>query len=241
MIQPTILTVKSVFSKLQEIADITGGSSGNKKVDLIQSLLVACRGSEARYLIRSLAGKLRIGMAEQSVLMALAQATVQTPLHQEYPPEIHTVFKSTDNDKFKEVLKREDLKLKTAYCECPSYDILVPALLAGGVDSLAATCKLTPGIPLKPMLAHPTKGVQEVLTRFENCRFTCEWKYDGERAQIHLHEDGKVNIFSRNQEDNTTKFPDIIARLKSSLTEGLKSAVLDCEAVAWDREKKGIQ
>merc|ERR1712038_680121 len=67
------------------------------------------------------------------------------------------------------------------------------------------------------------------------------WKYDGERAQIHLHEDGKVNIFSRNQEDNTTKFPDIIARLKSSLTEGLKSAVLDCEAVAWDWEKKSIQ
>ena len=91
------------------------------------------------------------------------------------------------------------------------------------------------------MLAHPTKGVQEVLTRFENCRFTCEWKYDGERAQIHLHEDGRVNIFSRNQEDNTTKFPDIIARLKSSLTEGVKSAVLDCEAVAWDREKKSIQ
>merc|ERR1712156_1361840 len=84
-------------------------------------------------------------------------------------------------------------------------------------------------------------GVQEVLTRFENCRFTCEWKYDGERAQIHLHEDGKVNIFSRNQEDNTTKFPDIIARLKSSLTEGLKSAVLDCEAMGWDREKKSIQ
>merc|ERR1711990_145110 len=122
-----------------------------------------------------------------------------------------------------------------------TYGLLIPALLAGGVDSLADSCKLTPGIPLKPMLAHPTKGVQEVLTRFENCRFTCEWKYDGERAQIHLHEDGKVNIFSRNQEDNTTKFPDIIARLKSSLTEGLKSAVLDCEAVAWDREKKSIQ
>ena len=56
-----------------------------------------------------------------------------------------------------------------------------------------------------------------------------------------MHEDGKVNIFSRNQEDNTTKFPDIIARLKSSLTDGVKSAVLDCEAVAWDREKKSIQ
>jgi len=241
MFKPANLTVANVFRKLQEIAKITGSSSGSKKVDLIQSLLVACRSSEARYVIRSLAGKLRIGMAEQSVLQALAQACVQTPLGQSYPPEIHTVHKSTDNDKFKEILGKESLKLKTAYCECPSYDILIPALLSGGIDNLSDACKITPGIPLKPMLAHPTKGVQEVLTRFENCSFTCEWKYDGERAQIHLHEDGKVNIFSRNQEDNTSKYPDIISRLPKCLGENVKSAVLDCEAVAWDRETKQIQ
>jgi len=241
MFQPAILTVQSVFNKLQEIAKITGGSSGSKKVDMIQSLLVACRGSEARYLIRTLAGKLRIGMAEQSILQALAQAAVQTPLCQEYPPEIHTAYKSVENEKFKEVLGKESLKLKTAYCECPSYDLLIPALLEGGIECLAEKCKLTPGIPLKPMLAHPTKGVQEVLTRFENCEFTCEWKYDGERAQVHLHEDGTVNIYSRNQEDNTTKFPDIIKRLPNCLSKEVKSAVLDCEAVAWDREKKQIQ
>merc|ERR1712212_302542 len=188
-----------------------------------------------------LAGKLRIGLAEQSVLQALAQACVQTPPGQDYPPPKHTVHKNSEGEKFKEELARESLKLKTAYCECPSYDLLIPALLEGGIDSLKEKCKLTPGIPLKPMLAHPTKGVQEVLTRFENCEFTCEWKYDGERAQVHLHEDGKVNIYSRNQEDNTTKFPDIIKRLPNCLGKEVKSAVLDCEAVAWDREKKQIQ
>lgn len=92
------------------------------------------------------------------------------------------------------------------------------------------------------MLAHPTKGVQEVLTRFENAKFTCEWKYDGERAQIHLHEgdEGKINIYSRNQEDNTTKYPDIIARFQKCKKDSVKSVVLDSEAVAWDREKKQI-
>jgi len=241
MFQPAILTVRKVFDTLKEVANMTGNSCGNKKVEKIQSLLVACRGSEARYLIRSLAGKLRIGMAEQSVLQALAQACVQTPLGQDYPPEIPIAYKSSDNEAFKEKLAEQSLKLKTAYCECPTYDMMIPALLEKGVDKLHEVCKLTPGIPLKPMLAHPTKGVQEVLTRFENCKFTCEWKYDGERAQVHLHEDGSMNIFSRNQENNTTKFPDVIARFKNCLGPNVKSAVIDSEAVAWDREKKTIQ
>lgn len=58
--------------------------------------------------------------------------------------------------------------------------------------------------------------------------------------QIHLAEDGKINIYSRNQENNTSKYPDIIGRLKNTQGEEVKSCILDCEAVAWDNENKQI-
>jgi len=228
------LTVRSVFNKLKEIATMSGHSVMAKKCDKIKVMLVACRGSEARYLIRSLEGKLRVGLAEQSLLAALAHAIALTTKG----------GKNSDDKLFKENkqhLDSQTVALKVAYCECPSYDLIIPVVLKHGIEGLKENIKLTPGIPLKPMLAHPTKGVQEVLTRFENARFTCEYKYDGERAQIHILPEGEVRIYSRNQESMTGKYPDIITRMPNVLGENVKTCVLDSEAVAWDREAKKIR
>ena len=95
----------------------------------------------------------------------------------------------------------------------PTYDLVIPAILESGLDKLRETCTLTPGVPLKPMLAKPTKAIGEVLDRFENKKFTCEYKYDGERAQVHKLEDGTVCVFSRNSEDMSKKYPDLIEQL----------------------------
>uniref|UniRef100_UPI00358FB082 DNA ligase 1 isoform X2 n=1 Tax=Myxine glutinosa TaxID=7769 RepID=UPI00358FB082 len=236
MFAPPKLTVSTVYSRLKEIAQLTGHSSMNKKIDVIKMMFVACRHSEARYLIRSLGGKLRIGLAEQSVLAALAQALCLTPGN-----DVLDTCRGLSADARKASIEAKLVILKQTYCELPNYDIIVPTLLAEGFERLPELCKLTPGIPLKPMLAHPTKGIGEVLKRFDEAEFTCEFKYDGERAQIHVLEDGQVMVFSRNQENNTSKYPDIVGRLKEVMQDHVKSCVLDAEAVAWDRENRQIQ
>ncbi|XP_029930908.1 DNA ligase 1 [Myripristis murdjan] len=241
MFQPANLTAGGVFSKLKEIANMSGNSAMNKKIDIIKGLFVACRFSEARYIVRSLAGKLRIGLAEQSVLAALSQAVCLTPPGQDFPPAVVDAGKGMSTESKRAWIEEKSLILKQTYCEMPNYDVLIPVLLKEGIDQLPNHCKLTPGVPLKPMLAHPTKGVGEVMKRFDEAAFTCEYKYDGERAQIHILESGEVRIFSRNQEDNTSKYPDIISRIPKVKKDSVVTCVLDTEAVAWDREKKQIQ
>ncbi|XP_051943328.1 DNA ligase 1 isoform X2 [Hippocampus zosterae] len=241
MFRPASLTVGGVFKKLKEIASMSGNAAMNKKIDIIKGLFVACRFSEARYIVRSLAGKLRIGLAEQSVLSALSQAVCLTTPQKGNSPAVMDVGKGMTTESRRAWIEEKNLILKQTYCEMPNYDILIPVLLKEGIDKLPDHCKLTPGVPLRPMLAHPTKGVGEVMKRFDEAEFTCEYKYDGERAQIHILESGEVRIFSRNQEDNTSKYPDVISRIPKVKKDSVVSCVLDSEAVAWDREKKQIQ
>jgi DNA ligase 1 len=44
-----------------------------------------------------------------------------------------------------------------------------------------------------------------------------------------------VKVYSRNSEDNTTKYPDIVASIPKLVKPGVTGLVLDCEAVAYDR------
>ena len=90
---------------------------------------------------------------------------------------------------FSELCARVEFGIKEACCECPNFGAIIKQLIAVGTDmeALRTECHLEVGIPLKPMLAKPTKGVAVVLKRFENIRFTCEYKYDGFRGQIHYY------------------------------------------------------
>ena len=161
-------------------------------------MLVAAQEMEAQYIVRSLQGKMRIGLAESTMLVALAHAMVLSRGDAgEALPK---------GEALQEELGEAERIIKQVYCEMPNYEVIVPALLQHGLHELPNHASLTAGIPVKPMLAKPTKGISEVLDRFSSGRFTCEYKYDGERAQIHLLRTAR-SIFSRNSEDNLDQVP----------------------------------
>ncbi|EWZ34965.1 DNA ligase 1 [Fusarium oxysporum f. sp. radicis-lycopersici 26381] len=262
MFKPKALTIRGVHQGLMNIATVTGNGAQGRKVDGIKKLLAAADAnstgkvditkdkggpSEAKFIIRFLEGKLRLGLAERTVLVSLAQAIVA------HEADAKGKVPSTSD------LEKGESILKTVYSELPSYDVIIPAMLEHGIMKLRENCKLRPGVPLKPMLAKPTKAITEVLDRFEGQTFTCEYKYDGERAQIHyvakdapqeLNEAsqgaakeaaaGVASIFSRNSEDLSRKYPDILAKLHTWVKPDTKSFVLDCETVAWDVDEKKV-
>ncbi|XP_040946339.1 DNA ligase 1 isoform X2 [Gossypium hirsutum] len=172
MRKPDPLTVIKVFDTFRLIAKESGKDSQEKKKNRIKSLLVAATDCEPQYLIRLLQTKLRIGFSEQTLLAALGQAAVYNEQHSKPPPNVQSP------------LEEAAKIVKQVFSILPVYDKIVPALLTGGVWDLPKSCGFTPGVPVGPMLAKPTKGVAEIINKFQDIDFICEYKYDGERAQI---------------------------------------------------------
>ena len=155
-----------------------------RKVGVIKRLMVSAHGEEIKFIIRSLQGKLRVGLADQSIISALAQAVVLTPPSTTLPPPILDASLKSNPTTLQNTLVEATNLLKQVISECPSYNAVVPALLSHPLSELPDHCHLSPGIPVHPMLAKPTKGISEVLDRLQGKQFTCEHKYDGERAQV---------------------------------------------------------
>lgn len=242
--QPPKLLIQNVFAEMKAIATAHGKDCGKLKKDKIKKMLVACRSEEAKYIVRMLQSKLRIGILIPTLLEAVAYAFVLTR------PSIKGAKPVGDIRKEKKAPSMEALNgelqamleaVKQAFSEVPNWKLVTDALLAGHTHAtLRKVCHISLGIPVKPMLAKPTKGIPEVVQRLSGRRFTAEWKYDGERAQIHVMDRNTIKVFSRNSEDMTEKYPDVIQVVKDALVENVQSGIIDSEVVAWDTENQKI-
>ena len=140
-------------------------------------------------------------------------------------------------DELAEIWGKAEETVKACFAKRPNYNDLVPVLLEIGVtEELLVRCGLTLHIPLRPMLGSITRDLSDMLTKLQGRDFACEYKYDGQRAQIHCDKDGKVSIFSRHLELMTDKYPDLVDLVPRIRGEGVSSFILEGEVVAVDRE-----
>lgn len=175
------ITVERVYSTLDKIAGLTGEGSQDMKLRYIGSLLNDATPKESRYILKIITGKLRLGIADYTVLDALAVAF-------------------TGGKENRAILER-------AYNITSDLGYVAKTLVIKGLDAVN-TMKIEVFRPIRPMLAERVSTAEEALTRTEG-KCAAEYKLDGERLQIHKSGE-KVMLFSRRLENITSHYPDAI-------------------------------
>ena len=209
------ISVDFVYSKLYEIAKTSGVGSQELKIKIIVDLLTSSTPREARYIIKFVTGTLRLGVADNTVMDALAVAF-------------------TGNKSNRKVLEE-------AYNVCSDLGTVAKVLASNGIEAVKAI-QITLFKPIRPMLAERVRTAQEGLKRMEGGIGAAEYKLDGERIQVHVKKgdnhlkgDGKVELFSRRLENITYQYPDV-ARAVISSPESIKEAIVEGEVVAIDSQ-----
>jgi DNA ligase-1 len=193
--------VVEVHRRLWEIAGTGGAGSLQKKLDLFASLLGAVDPVSAKHLVRITTGKIRLGIGDPTVLDGLSFA------------------------------RRGDRSLRPllegAYNRTSDLGLIARTLWADGEDAVEAL-HVTVGRPLRPQLAERLPDPAAVIKKLG--LVGVQPKYDGFRVQIHKG-DGQVSIFSRNLENMTAMFPELVAAAGRLAAD---SVILDGEAIAYD-------
>ncbi|MVT13553.1 MAG: ATP-dependent DNA ligase [Euryarchaeota archaeon] len=194
------LTIEKVFENFRKIAETTGERSQDKKIQLLEELLNLADPLESRYIVRTVSGKLRLGIADATILDAMAIAFSESKENRE--------------------------EIERAYNIHPDLGFIANVLANEGINGIRKI-KVTPGVPVRSMLAERLPTLDEILEKMGGkCAF--EYKYDGLRIQSHYTGEKKL-IFSRRLENLTSQFPDIIESLKIAV--GNNDVILDGEGV----------
>ncbi|KAK5161571.1 hypothetical protein LTR04_004163 [Oleoguttula sp. CCFEE 6159] len=242
--KPKPLSIKGVFDSLAKIASSKGTGSVEVKQRIVERLVQDARGAEeSRYIVRTLVQHLRIGAVKTTMLIALSRAfLLSRPPGAAFPIRCQSDLARLSKQELAEVYSPGEETVKACFARRPNYNDLVPTLLEIGVtDELLLRCGLALHIPLRPMLGSITRDLGEMLTKLQGREFSCEYKYDGQRAQVHCDAQGKVTIFSRHLEVMTDKYPDLVALIPEIRGEGVSSFIMEGEVVAVDTESGDLK
>jgi DNA ligase 1 len=189
-LQQGALTVEEVYNSLDRIAHETGAGSIDSKLRNMIGLLGKASPSEAKYLTRMALGRLRLGVADMTILDALA---ISLGAGKDSRPVLERAYnRSSDLGYVAKVLAAEGIK---------------------GIESL----RIAVGKPIRPMLAERLSDARAILAKMHG-ECSAEYKYDGLRIQAHISNEG-VTLFSRRLENITDQFPDIQRLLNQNLTK----------------------
>ena len=196
------LNVNEVHGMLSDITGATGAGSQEQKVNLLANLLASSTPKEAKYILRIVIGKMRIGVAAMTLVEALA-TTFATKADKD---EVERSFNITsDLGTVASTMCREGLP---------------------GLKKL----KLRVNVPLRSMLAERLPGIREILDKMGG-RAAFDYKYDGLRMQAHI-DNGKVRLFSRQLEELTGQFPEIVESVSSAFRG--QTGIIEGECVPVD-------
>jgi DNA ligase 1 len=201
------LSVDEVFLELRAIAQTSGRGAIEQKIARLADLLGRADGVSAKYVVRILLGNLRLGIGDATVLDALAKA------------------------RWNDVKKRK--LLEGAYNKTSDLGLIGRTIFDHPDDEEAeravATLDIQVGKPIHSQLAERLPSAEAIIAKMGTV--VAQYKYDGLRAQIHKNGD-QVTIFSRNLEDQSHMFPELIAGTLEQVRA--ESAILDAEALAYN-------
>ena len=175
----TPLTVERVYDTLDKMANSTGSGSVDLKLNFLAGLLSDASPSEAKYIIRTVTGSLRLGIADMTMLDALALAFGGGKETREQLERAYNI--SSDLGRVAKIVAEDGIE---------------------GIEKF----KVIPGEPIRPMLAERLSSSAEILEKLGG-KCIAEYKYDGERIQAHKKKN-EVFLFSRRLENITDQYPD---------------------------------
>jgi len=191
------ITVERVYETLFKIAKLKGKGSQDLKMKHISSLLNDATPLEAKFVIKILLGTLRLGIAENTVMDALAIAFTGK--------------------------KENRVQIENAYNVSSDLGKVSLIVATDGIDEIKKF-KISLFSPIRPMLADRVQSEKDVIKKMPE-QFVAEYKLDGERVQIHK-QSNKIVLFSRRLENITQYYPDIVERIGKTLNvnEGIFEA-----------------